>query len=412
MRTCIRACVRWLYADDVPYFVVYGWFALLSLAGFWVKFAGYHDSVIETSSVRTSITSIENKVASAVQLALVTPLTIDMGIDLIFSFLVNRNEPKEADVFGYFERTFVYLGYFIFPCCAFLDQQHYPNLALLTLCCSIFQWTIVWGGGLITFMRTSKTCFPAKLVMACLTFESLSMNLIAFTYVESGPPNDTIINLCNFCYYFGYLFLAWMTFHWLIVKLWSPYCSCCSVGNARRTQQLDAATVTTPPVGSVGEDEERLPVLDNDVSRPDRDNQSLDPQSQLHPSMKLKNEMLATSNVFSSFLLLFTLIAVILLVTDTTHFPDQQPMGLARMNIAFSIMTLGILNYHLRKYRTEATMRMHALVNRKASLLQYVRELYEPISTIYQAQKQMVEEMGETDSMVADTLHKVEVQTL
>ena len=124
---------------------------------------------------------------------------------------------------------------------------------------------------------------------------------------------------------------------------------------------------------------------------------------------------------------------------------DYTPTNLAFIHIAMSVFAFGLLIYHLRKFRSDALLRLvcltvvllhdflfvtvvlarfvylaifllcdfslicfycfiayysyfllfqHALVNKKAVMLKYVHELYAPIITIYESNKHMIEELG------------------
>ena len=114
----------------------------------------------------------------------------------------------------------------------------------------------------------------------------------------------------------------------------------------------------------------------------------------------LKDDIAAKNNIFVSVLAAIGVICTIILLTDSADFIDFTPTNLALIHIAFSVFALGLLICHLRKFRSDALLRLHVLVNKKTTLLKYVHELFEPISTIYKAQKQMMDELGEVSAII------------
>ena len=355
-------CYEFWYAD-VPYLyhVLAAFVFIVSIFGFWPYFAGYHDTILEISALKTNVHSIENIVASTVLITLTVPLAIDGILDFTLSLFRDRNKAKETDILNYIERTFIYSGFLVFPICAFINQQ-YPDTVLLALCCSRFQYCMVYGGCFMSVTRIAPHCFPTRLCMLALgsfyvahltlTYAYVTMDSLEFYYAVSY-----VLLLFTF---FIFLF---MLMHWMWVNYMSPFLS-------RRT--LSAITVNNNHSTSSAENS----VVADDAS-------------------SLKNDIKTRNNMFVSILTVVGVIGTVILFSVTGPFVDYTPANLALIHIAFSVFALGLLIYHLRKFRSDALLRLHALVNKKATLLKYVHELYEPISTIYKAQKHMIEELGE-----------------
>jgi len=130
----------------------------------------------------------------------------------------------------------------------------------------------------------------------------------------------------------------------------------------------------------------------------DHDQTSTDQKKNLERT--LNEDVIAKNNMFVLVMAVIVIICTIILLSDSANYVDFTAMNLALIHIAFSLFALGLLIYHLRKFRSDAVLRLHALVNKKASLLKYVHELYGPISTIYETQKNMMEELGQVSVLV------------
>ena len=352
-------CYQFWYAD-VPYqYHVFSVFVLVgSLIAFWPYFAGYHDTIVELSVMRNNLHSIENIVASTVLITLAVPLTIDGMLDFMLSLLMDRNKAKETtDILNYIERTYIYSGLFIFPLCAFVSQQ-YSDLALLALCCSRFQYCIIYGG---CFMSIAPHCFSCRLCMLALGAYYIQNNLLSYAYL-----NDIVSHINGFCVvlqYMVFLILVSMLIHWI----WLNYLSFCF---SKRTSSLA--------------------IINHSVSASTMESSTYDKKT-----LSLNEDIVAKNNMFVLVMAVIVVICTIILLVDSAAFIDFTAINLALIHVSFSVFALGLLIYNLRKFRSDALLRLHALVNKKATLLKYVHELYEPISTIYNAQKHMMEELGE-----------------
>ena len=340
-----------------------------SLLQFWPFFAGYHNTILELSPLKTSLNSIENIVASTVVITLAVPLAIDGILDFTLSLLMDRKKAKETtDILNYIERTYIYSGFTIFPICAFINQQ-YSDLALFALCCSRFQYCMVYGGMFMSASRIAPHCFPTRLCMVALGAYYCTKFIITYEYLNvDNPSTDNLDRLnisCVALLYLAFSILIMMLIHWM----WLNYLSSCF--SKRRTSSA---------------------IIDHNKSSAEN-NRSIDSDDK---KLSLADDILAKNNLFVSVMAVIGVICtVILLSISTPSFMDYTPVNLAVIHIAFSVFALGLLIYHLRKFRSDALLRLHALVNKKATLLKYVHELYAPISTIFESQKHMMEELGE-----------------
>ena len=360
-------CYQFWYAV-VPYqYNVMSIFVLVgSLIQFWPYFAGYHDSILEVSILRNNLQSIENIVASTVLITLAVPLVIDGILDFMLSLLMDRNKAKETtDILNYIERTYIYSGFLIFPLCAFVRQQ-YSDLAMLALGCSRFQYCMVYGGMFMSASRIAPHCFSSRLCM--LALGAYYSKFLIFTYSYLNIDNLSSVNLshintsCTALLYLAFSILVSMLMHWI----WLNYLSICF------SKQTSSLAIINHSVSSSTEN------------------------SPYDTKLILKDDIVAKNNMFVSVLSVIGVICtIILLSVSTSTFMNCTPTDLAYVHIAFSVFALGLLIYHLRKFRSDALLRLHALVNKKATLLKYVHELYEPISTIFESQKYMMEELGE-----------------
>ena len=347
------------YADVYGQYLVFCVFVLVgSLLQFWPYFAGYHDTIVELTVMRTSLHSIENIVASTVLITFTVPLAIDGILDFTLSLLMDRNRTKETtDILNYIERTYIYSGLLLFPICAFGSQQ-YADLALLALGCSRFEYCMVYGGCFLSVTRIAPHCFPTRLCMLALGGYYVQNALLSYAYLNNDK--QALVNsCCVFLQYAVFTILVCMLIHWM----WLNYLSPCF--SKRRTSSA---------------------IMDHNRSSTGNN---------INIDMGLNDDIVAKNIMFVSVLAVIVIICTIILLCDSAAFIDYTPIDIAIIHIAFSVFALGLLIYHLRKFRSDALLRLHALVNKKATLLKYVHELYAPISTIFESQKHMMEELGE-----------------
>ena len=363
-------CYDFWYAEGPYQYHVFSFMVLIaSVITFWPFFAGYHDTILELSVMRTNLQSIENIVASTVVITLAVPLIIDGILDFALSLLIDRNKAKEpTDIFNYVERAYIYSGLLIFPICAFVSQQ-YTDLGLLALCCSRCQYCVIYGGCVMGLSRVAPHCFPTRLCMLAIGFYYIARNLFTYSYLHMDKLSYSNLMfyyaISNVLTFFTFSIFMMMVLCWL----WLNYVRHCF------TQRTSSAIAIM--------------------------NQSISSSSEINiieEGLTLKNDIKTRNNLYLSILTILGTIFTIILLTISAEFPNFTPTNLAFVHIAFSNLALGLLIYHLRKFRSDALLRLHALVNKKATLLKYVHELYEPISTIYKAQKNMMEELGEVSA--------------
>ena len=360
-------CYEFWYAD-VPYqYQIFSFMVLIaSLVTFWPFFAGYHDTIIENSIMRTNLQSIENIVASTVVITLAVPLIIDGILDFALSLLMDRNKAKEStDIFNYVERAYIYSSFLLLPMCAFISQQ-YSDLGLFALCCSRCQYCMVYGGCLMGLSRVAPHCFPTRLCMLAMGAYFIAKNLLTYAYLHMDKMTHS-----NLMFYYAIgKGLTFVTFSIFVIMLfcwlWLNYLRHCF-----RQRTSSAIAIMNQSISSSSE----INIIEEGLT--------------------LKNDMKTRDNLYLSILSVLVTIFTIILLTNSAEVPNFTPTNLAFVHIAFGSFALGLLIYHLRKFRSDALLRLHALVNKKATLLKYVHELYEPISTIYKAQKYMMEELGE-----------------
>jgi hypothetical protein len=304
-----------------------------------------------------------------VVITLAVPLIIDGILDFVLSLLMDRNKAKEpTDIFNYVERAYIYSGLLSLPICAFVSQQ-YTDLGLFTLCCSRFQYFMVYGGCLMSVSRIAPHCFPTRLCMLAIGAMYIARHLYTYAYLHIDNLSHS-----NLMFYYAISnVLTFFTFSIFLIMLlcwlWLNYVRHCF------TQRTSSA----------------IAMMNQSTSS--------DGINIIEEGLTLKNDIKTRNTMYLSILTVLGTIFTIILLTNTPEFPKFTPINLALVHIAFSVLALGLLIYHLRKFRSDALLRLHALVNKKATLLKYVHELYGPISTIYKAQKHMMEELGEVSTV-------------
>ena len=368
-------CYQFWYADAPYHYIVMSIFVFIgSLLQFWPYFGGYHDTILERSVMRTNLRSIENIVASTVLITLALPLAVDGIVDFMTSLRMDQNKPKETtDILNYIERAYIYAGLLIFPICTFVNQNH-SDVALFALGFSRFQYCLVYGGMFMSASRIAPYCFSSRLCMVALAAYYTKFLIFTYTYLNNDNLSSVKLNILNtICVallYLAFTILVGMLIHWL----WLNYISPCFTKRPTTSSVLK------------------------------RYNQSLSENNKIIINDKmwsLKDDIVAKNNMFVSVLAIIGIICtVILLSIPTPSFMDSTPTNLAYVHIAFSVFAFGLLIYHLRKFRSDAMLRLHALASKKATLLQYVYDLYDPISSIFESHKNIMDELGEVIAFV------------
>ena len=361
-------CYEFWYAETRYQYHVMAVFVFFgSLLSFWPYLVGYHDTIVERTAMRTNLHSIENIVASTVLLTLTVPLTIDGILDFMVSLLMDRNKVKETtDILNYIERTYIYFGLFIFPLCAFVSEQ-YVDLGMLALCCSRLQYCLIYGGCFMSVSRIAPHCFSSRLSMLALGAYFIGQKLFTFAYLNidhlSSQKLKFYYAISNAFNLIAFSMAVMMMMHWIYLNYLKP----CFLKRQTPSTNHDHRLSST---GNYNMTDDML---------------------------SLKNDIKTRNNMFISIMVVTGIVCLIILLANsqTTVFIDFTPINLVLVHIGLSFFALGLLIYHLRKFRSDALLRLHALVNKKATLLKYVRDLYEPISTIYNAQKHMIKELGE-----------------
>jgi len=169
---------------------------------FWPFMAGYHETALEGSAVRQSVSSPANVVASTVLLTLVVPLAFDAFIidGVVYAVLrrtgrqpstdlgPSRGTTQEGrDLMTHSERLLVYAGMAALPVCAFI-RPSYPNLALVAECASRFQFVAIYGGVSCCASRYSPLIFQLKWCLLGLVLAAVSVNL--FCYMDIFGINN------------------------------------------------------------------------------------------------------------------------------------------------------------------------------------------------------------------------------
>jgi hypothetical protein len=225
MAEALRRFRGWWIADDVPYSVHAGFIAVLSLLSFWPFLAGYSNvQRLEQSPMVVGLVSIDNMLASAAAIALITPLAIDALVEYTTRVASKcRNHQQNLDdgstyILNFVERLVVYAGLILSPVCVFVRSS---NLGLLALCCSRFQFAAVYGGWVLCASRLMPTWFPAKFVMLTMACNTVSLNLKAYTNISGLDSIDKYGLLLRLA---ALIILVVMATNWLLNRLLLPYC--------------------------------------------------------------------------------------------------------------------------------------------------------------------------------------------
>ena len=200
----------------------------------------------------------------------------------------------------------------------------------------------------MTMTRLLPAIFPPKLCML-----SVGLQIVGFNITVQYGNIQAITSTTNYVYaisvflrYFSYSFFIFGTFHWLLINVVIRY----NLFSKFR------------PIRACGGDVEQ---------------EQQQEQESPNPHAKLKNDIFTTDNFFIIFMIsIFVTTIIIILTIKTPLIRDFTPLDLATNNIAFSFMAFGFLMYHLRKFRSDASLRLVRFVTPYLSPLRAIHIYY------------------------------------
>ena len=159
-------------ADRVRYY-----FLLVAVfLAFWPYYAGYHDTPLEQSILRSSLNYGTMFYESAiVSLTLLVPLVFDVILEVAHGQSEQRRAPggsvqsmlssQSPSVAGKAllevrEKILIYAGFASTPLLIFVHKE-YPNFAMLWFCTTRFQLMAVYGSVWVSFCRLDNTAWPS-----------------------------------------------------------------------------------------------------------------------------------------------------------------------------------------------------------------------------------------------------------
>ena len=143
---------------------------------FWPYYAGYHDTPLEQSILRSSLNYGTMFYESAiVSLTLLVPLVFDVILEVAHGQSEQRRAPggsvqsvlssQSPSVAGKAllevrEKILIYAGFASTPLLIFVHKE-YPNFAMLWFCTTRFQLMAVYGSVWVSFCRLDNTAWPS-----------------------------------------------------------------------------------------------------------------------------------------------------------------------------------------------------------------------------------------------------------
>ena len=152
------------------------WFLLIAVfLAFWPYYAGYHDTTLEQSILRSSLNYGTMFYESAiVSLTLLVPLVFDVVLEVAHQQYEQRKtrggsmqsvlssqdtSVTSKSLLETREKILIYTGFASTPLLIFVHKD-YPNLAMLWFCTTRFQLLAVYGSVWVSFCRLDNLAWP------------------------------------------------------------------------------------------------------------------------------------------------------------------------------------------------------------------------------------------------------------
>ena len=364
-----------LYQTSISYSFKYYLIWVSGLFAFLPIFMNVTDYV-ETTNVAASLRNGTMFYESSILLAgFVGILAINLLMDIYDSWFGNKvmNEKKAKFMIQQLtnsENFLLLLGLLIEPIVAFLPRT-IPNLTAIWLCCQRCRSLLVFGTIFLSWSRLYPEMWSPSSTSLALVIGSTGLLLLNFTQFFANNPSVSVQSVANNMYVLGSVFLYLALAYFLSKALVWLY---------RASRKLFLPAI-----------EEKETFTANKLPTPTDNN--------------------SEESIFSFGYILFTWISLILILITNGGKNQLQlsPSGLLQNNIAFIIMDLCFINFHLRQVQFEAIVNLCRLMEAKRAYVRYIsHELRTPLNSAFLGLKLMLDQLRDSE----DPVDKEQYETL
>ena len=320
---------------------------LLSFLPIFMNVIDYVETTIVAASLRNGTMFYES---SILLVGFVGILAIDLLMDTYSSWFGDKvmNEKKAKLMIQRMtnaENFLLLLGLLIQPIVAFLPRT-LPNLTAIWLCCHKCQNIVVFCTIFLSWCRLYPDTWTPSSTSLALSIGLTGSLLFSFAQFLLYNPSMSIQSIADKMYLGGQVLLYLsMAYFMLKAALWLYI-----TGRKLFLPSIEKKETFTT---------NKIPI----------------------PTDKYNEE-----SVFNFGYILFTWISLILILVLTGGMNLYQftPMGLLQNNIAFIIMELSFINFHLRQVQFEAIVNLCRLMEAKRAYVRYIsHELRTPLNSAF-----------------------------
>ena len=345
----------------------------LSFLPLFMNETDYLENTIVALSLRQRTMYYESSIVAVVVVGI---LAIDLLWDMFTIWFGNKlmNERKSNLIIQRMtnsEKFLLVFGLVIQPMVAFLPTTT-SNLTMIWLCCRICQVCMICGTIALSWCRSFPENWTPLVTTIALVFGYIGLMLMNFGQIFIYYPSTDMMqhlgvnmNTAGHVLLFpslGYFFVRALLWLW-------------RTGRTLRRRTIEAKeTFTSNKLSNVGNDIRNQHGSDIELS-------------------------------FSFGYLLFTCISMLLIVinslTTGVDLLHLTPTGLMSNNIAYIILGLSFIVFHLRQAQLEAFLNLCRLLDSKQSYVRYLsHELRTPLNSAFLGLKLMLDEWQESEDPI------------
>ena len=349
--------------------------ALFVFLPLFMNIADYMETTVIASSLRTGTMYYES---SILLVGFVGILAVDLSIDIFNANFGNKemNEKKSKFMVQRMtnsEKVLLLLGLVIQPMVAFLPRT-IPNLTMIWLCCHKSQTILVFCTIFLSWCRLYPDIYTPFLTSLTFAIAITGLIMKDIDHFFIYDPSVTIQSNGKQAYMVGTVLLYLAIAYFMIIALIWLY---------RAGRKLLRSSIVAKEIFSAN----KLPM----------------------PFDKAKD---TEESIFSIGYMFFTWITLlIILITNSggTNLFQLSPRELMQNNIAFIIMELCFINFHLRQVQYEAIINLCRIIEAKRAYVRYIsHELRTPLNSAFLGLKLVLDQLR----MREDPVEKERCETL
>ena len=358
-----------LYQTFVSYSFKYYLIWIAGLFAFLPLLMHSEDSM-ETTIVASSLREGTMYYESSILLVgFVGILAIDLSMDIYNAWFGNEamNEKKAkfmVERMTNSEKVLLLLGLVIQPVVAFLPRTT-PNLTAIWLCCEKCQNMVVFATIFLSWCRLYPHTWSPSSTSFALSFGLIGLQLLNFAQYFIYDPSVSIQSIGYKLYVTGTVLLYLAVAYFMLNALIWLY---------RSGRILLRSSIVPKEIFSAN----KLPM----------------------PIDKAKDN---EESIFSfGYILLTWIPLMIVLITNWgVNFLQLSPRELMQNNIAFIVMVLCFINFHLRQVQYEAIVNLCRLIDAKRAYVRYIsHELRTPLNSAFLGLKMILDQLRESEDPV------------